>query len=232
MNKLKQIWRSIGLLAVGAWVALVVVAQTTGTGVAEPSAVDVQTYIEVNHSKLVEMGDKSEDAYRAAVDSALEYFWRRPELVASALLSLDFQPTQIALLFVDLGVPVANTATAVITAAGTVSAVPVKEVLLLNATPAEVIITEAAVTAVVATLTNPVPQPEPAVQTVVTAQLAEEPTTTAPVTEAPVVVPIEQVTVAQIPVVEPVQEVPAPVPVVPVVLPTPPSTGGMGTTAS
>lgn len=236
MNKLKQLFLATGLLAAGALAAFVVVAQTTGAGVAELSAVDVQTYIELNHSKLIEMGDKSEDAYRAAVDSALEFFWRRPELVASALLSLDFQPTQIALMFVDLGVPVANTATAVITAAGTASAVPVKEALLLTASPAEVIATEAAVTEVVAKLTNPVPQPEVTVQPVVTAQLVEEPTTTAPVTETRVVVPTEPVTVAQIPVAEPVpvpvQEVLAPAPVVPVVLPTPPSTGGMGTTSS
>lgn len=218
MNKLSKLFL-VSLLTSGAFAAFVVVAQTAGTSGQEPSAADVQTYIEINHAKLMEMGDTEEAAYKAAVDSALEFFWKKPELVAAALLSLELQPTQIAVMFVELGLPAAATATAVITAAGAVSAEPVKAVLLLNVTPEEVRTLEAAVTEVVSQLNNPPPQ-----------------TTTEPVQEEPEVQPEPETVPETTPVPEPepapVPESPAPLPVAPVVSPTPPSTGGMGTTRS
>lgn len=228
MNKLSKLFL-VSLLASGAFAAFVVVAQTAGTSGQEPSAADVQTYIEINHAKLMEMGDTEEAAYKAAVDSALEFFWKKPELVAAALLSLELQPTQIAVMFVELGLPAAATATAVIAAAGAVSAEPVKAVLLLNATPEEVRTLEAAVTEAVSQLNNPPPpvttepvQEEPEPEVLTKPEVQPEPET--------VPVPEPEPSTATEPVPEPAP-VPEP-PVAPVVPPTPPSTGGMGTTRS
>jgi len=222
MNKLTKLLRPTWLVATGVCLAWAVWAQTAGVNAAEPSAADVQTYIEVNHGKLIASGDSEEDAYKAAVDSALEFFWKRPELVAAALLSLDYEPTQIAVMFVELGVSAPSTATAVITAAGATATEPVKEVLLLNTTPEEAVAIEAAVAEVVVKQTTlaPLEAPTPPAEEAP----PEEPTAQEPVTEAEPVPPAEPEPVVPEPVV------PVPQPVEPVLPPTPPSTGGLGTT--
>ena len=230
MTKLTKLLRPTWLVATGVCLAWAVWAQTAGVNAAEPSAADVQIYIEANHGKLVAAGDSEEDAYKAAVDSALEFFWKKPELVAAALLSLDYEPTQIAVMFVELGVSAPSTATAVITAAGATATEPVKAVLLLNVTPEEAVVIEAAVADVVNKPTAP-PLTEaaapPAEETTPEETTAVEPVVpVAPVTEAEPVPPAEPVPAPVVP--EPV--VPVPPPVEPVLPPTPPSTGGQGTT--
>ena len=238
MNKLTKLLRPTWWVAAGVCLAWAAWAQTDGVNAAEPSAADVQTYIEVNHGKLIAAGDSEEDAYKAAVDSALEFFWKKPELVAAALLSLGYEPTQIAVMFVNLGVSAPSTATAVITAAGATAAEPVKEVLLLNTTPEEAVAIEAAVTDVVVKLATPAPteaptpEAEEATPEETTAEEAApaEPVTEEPVTEVEPVPPAEPEPAPTVPESEPVVPVPQPQPVEPVLPPTPPSTGGLGTT--
>ncbi len=231
MNALTAKILSMSVLGASLAVASLGVLGQSG-GDATVSLSEVQNFIE----QKVSEGFPIEEA----VASGLELGFR-PEVIAAVLLNLSLEPARIAVALASEGVPKVEAAKAVITVAGTTTAPPVLDALLIGSSQEERVAVTQQVTAFVATVTQTTQQP----QTPQTPSVTEEVVVQAPEQETPAVSTTEttgstepttgqttqqETAVVQPPVTEPTQVIEsAPLPLVVVFTPpTPPIQGGGG----
>ncbi len=225
----------VGASVLGAGLALASLAVLgQSSDEAAVSISEVQSFIE----QKVSEGFPIEEA----VSSGLELGFR-PEVIAAVLLNLSLEPARIAVALANEGVPKVEAAKAVITVAGTATAPPVLDALLLGSSQEERAVVTQQVTIFVATVTQTqgTEQPQtsqtpPAVEEVVV-QAPEQEVPAASATEATVSTESateqttqQETTLVQPPVTEPTQVAESVPPSIVVLFspPTPPIQGGGG----
>lgn len=111
------------LLSIASWGVL-----SQSTPAAEASVTEVQTYIEQRVRENSTLDD--------VVASGLSLGYR-PEVLAAALIILNFEPAAVAVALVNQGVSRRDAAQSVITVAGAPSSEPVLQALLIGIAPEE-----------------------------------------------------------------------------------------------
>lgn len=209
------------LLSIASWGVL-----SQSTPAAEASVAEVQTYIEQRVRENSTLDD--------VVASGLTLGYR-PEVLAAALIILNFEPAAVAVALVNQGVSRRDAAQSVITVAGPPSSEPVLQALLTGITPEEGTALRGQVAQIVASITRVVAQ-DPSVPSQEVPAQTEETTakatasTTEPTSNT---APPAANTATDTPPSQPMADAqPAPVPARPVLVgtapPTPPVQGGGG----
>lgn len=160
------------LLSVASWGVL-----SQSTPPAEASVAEVQTYIE---QRVRENGTLDD-----VVASGLTLGYR-PEVLAAALIILNFEPASVAVALVNQGVSRRDAAQSVIAVAGAPSSEPVLQALLTGITTEEGTALRGQVAEIVSSIAPVVAQDAPAPAQEVSAQVEDTTTeATAPTTELP-----------------------------------------------